>query len=359
MTTLNEVANELKKSKKKTQLIYAFNGTGKTRLSVEFKNLIDPKRDENDNVNQKKIVYYNAFTQDLFYWDNDIENDIEPKLKIQPNSFTSWIFKEQGLDREVINVFQLYINKKLEPKFNEDFSEVSFYYRGDENQTGVKISKGEESLFIWCIFYVLIKSITEAIKEKSTNEFDSLKYIFIDDPVSSLDENNIIEMAINLAELIKSTKNLKFIITTHNPLFYNLLFNELKTAEKYILKNMEDGNYIFDTQYNDSPFAYHLYLKDEVEKAIKHNQINKYHFNFLRNILEKTSTFLGYGGWKDFLSKILNNKNTKFEAVLIGFSSHSSHSSDEIKETVGYHEKILKEVIEQLNNIYCNKGKIK
>lgn len=43
MTTLNEVANELKKSKKKTQLIYAFNGTGKTRLSVEFKNLIEMK----------------------------------------------------------------------------------------------------------------------------------------------------------------------------------------------------------------------------------------------------------------------------------------------------------------------------
>ncbi|MGQ7019411.1 hypothetical protein ACOKR6_13735 [Vibrio cholerae] len=38
--TLTEIAEELKASDKKTQLIYAFNGTGKTRLSREFKELI-------------------------------------------------------------------------------------------------------------------------------------------------------------------------------------------------------------------------------------------------------------------------------------------------------------------------------
>ncbi|EKU10432.1 hypothetical protein [Campylobacter showae] len=37
--SLNEIANKLKNLNKKAQLIYAFNGTGKTRLSVEFKNL--------------------------------------------------------------------------------------------------------------------------------------------------------------------------------------------------------------------------------------------------------------------------------------------------------------------------------
>ena len=127
MKTLNEVANELKDNNKKTQLIYAFNGTGKTRLSVEFKNLIDPKREENDDFNQKHIIYYNAFTEDLFYWDNDIENDVEPKLKIQPNSFTSWIFKEQGLDREVINVFQLYIKKNLNLNLMKTFQKYLFH----------------------------------------------------------------------------------------------------------------------------------------------------------------------------------------------------------------------------------------
>lgn len=353
--TLNNIASWLKSKNKKVQLIYAFNGTGKTRLSVEFKNLIESKTDENEESDQKKIIYYNAFTQDLFYWDNDIENDTEPKLKIQPNSFTRWIFEEQGLDREVIDTFQFYVGKKLEPKFNAEYSEVFFYYRGDENQTGIKISKGEESFFIWCIFYVLVKNIIQAIKEKSTDEFNSLEYVFIDDPVSSLDENNTIDMAINLAKLIKSVENLKFIITTHNPLFYNVLYNELKSANKFVFKKNKDETYGLKEQRNDSPFSYHLYLKDELEKAIETNQIKKYHFNFLRNILEKTSTFLGYDDWRDFLSEILAKENVKYEAMITNLSSHSSHSADEIKEIVNDHENTLKDIVKSLNSIYHKK----
>ena len=41
--TLTEIAQNLKDTNKKVQLIYAFNGTGKTRLSREFKELISPK----------------------------------------------------------------------------------------------------------------------------------------------------------------------------------------------------------------------------------------------------------------------------------------------------------------------------
>lgn len=76
--TLTEISQQLKDSKKKVQLIYAFNGTGKTRLSREFKQLIAPKDDgDGDQVelSRNKILYYNAFTEDLFYWDNDLEED--------------------------------------------------------------------------------------------------------------------------------------------------------------------------------------------------------------------------------------------------------------------------------------------
>lgn len=77
----------------KVQLIYAFNGTGKTRLSREFKELIATKETEAEEQEESSIsvLYYNAFTEDLFYWDNDLLYDVEPKLKIQQNSFTNWI----------------------------------------------------------------------------------------------------------------------------------------------------------------------------------------------------------------------------------------------------------------------------
>lgn len=55
----------------KVQLIYAFNGTGKTRLSRALKNLITPKPEDGEEgePSRQKILYYNAFTEDLFYWD--------------------------------------------------------------------------------------------------------------------------------------------------------------------------------------------------------------------------------------------------------------------------------------------------
>lgn len=106
--TLDEIAQELKNNSKKVQLIYAFNGTGKTRLSKTFKQLIVPNPDE---LARNKILYYNAFTEDLFYWNNDLNEDREPKLKIQPNSFTNWVLKEQAQDQNVITYFQRYSNE--------------------------------------------------------------------------------------------------------------------------------------------------------------------------------------------------------------------------------------------------------
>lgn len=74
--SLNEIAQKLRDTDKKVLLIYAFNGVGKTRLSCEFKELISPKNPDDELEDAKiKILYYNAFTEDLFYWDNDLNED--------------------------------------------------------------------------------------------------------------------------------------------------------------------------------------------------------------------------------------------------------------------------------------------
>ena len=53
---LTEIARQLKEAKKKVQLIYAFNGTGKTRLSRDFKQLIAPKEDGSEDGDRKSVV---------------------------------------------------------------------------------------------------------------------------------------------------------------------------------------------------------------------------------------------------------------------------------------------------------------
>ena len=390
--TLTEIAQQLKDADKKVQLIYAFNGTGKTRLSREFKQLIAPKSVDNEGdeeadqpeLTRNKILYYNALTEDLFYWDNDLELDAEHKLKIQPNSFTDWVLKDQGQDRNIITNFQRYTNDKLTPRFNEEykvkgkddkditvkaFSEVTFSLEsGDDKHTGnLKISKGEESNFIWSVFYTLLEQVIGILNvaepgDRETNDFDQLEYVFIDDPVSSLDENHLIELAVDLAQLIKSNdSNVKFIITTHSPIFYNVLHNELnsddgeykkKWFDRQRMTKFDDGTYQLVNQPNDSPFSYHLYLKSELEKAIESGQLSKYHFNFLRNILEKTSTFLGYKKWGDLLPKTDDGKTNPYEARIINISSHSKHAGEEVADLTEDDKRVLRYLVNEINTMY-------
>ncbi|KAA6331707.1 hypothetical protein EZS27_019712 [termite gut metagenome] len=359
--SLREIAQQLKDANKKVQLIYAFNGTGKTRLSREFKELIAPKRTETAEEDESgvKILYYNAFTEDLFYWDNDLDADIDRKLKIQPNNFTDWVLRDQGQDTNIITHFQHYTSDKLTPLFSEDFSEVRFSFeRGnDERPENVKISKGEESCFIWSIFYSFLEQIINVLNvaetdERETNQFNDLKYVFIDDPVSSLDDNHLIELAVNVAELIKSSKSdLKFIVTTHNPLFYNVLFNETGNKTCYMLHKFDDGTYDLPEKKGDSnkSFSYHLFLMQTIEEAINTNNIQKYHFTLLRNLYEKTANFLGYPRWSDLLP---DDKQAYYNRV-IQITSHSTLSNEVVPEPTEPEKQTVKFLLEHLvNNKY-------
>lgn len=191
--SLNEIAQKLKDSPKKVQLIYAFNGTGKTRLSRNFRLLVDPKEPENENDSDIKVLYYNAFTEDLFYWDNDLDGDLDRKLKIQPNNFTSWILQDQGQAPNIITNFQHYTNDKLTPRFNEkyttkdkkgndieikSYSEVTFSIEsGDDSSIeNIKISKGEESCFVWSVYYSTLEQVIEVLNEPELDDRETDKF---------------------------------------------------------------------------------------------------------------------------------------------------------------------------------------
>ena len=80
--SLTEIAQQLQRTTHKTravaektsdvkvQLIYAFNGTGKTRLSREFKDLITPNNTDEEiadidqaELAQKNILYYSILSR--------------------------------------------------------------------------------------------------------------------------------------------------------------------------------------------------------------------------------------------------------------------------------------------------------
>jgi len=346
--SLKEIAQSLIDANKKVQLIYAFNGNGKTRLSRKFRLLVAPKtveiEDETDEHQGIKMLYYNAYTEDLFFWDNDLNADVDRKLTIRPNGFTNLalnFLKDQGQDRNIAYNFQHFTSQFITPRFSEDFSEVTFSMErgGDDSLENIKISKGEESNFIWCVFYSLIEQVVELLnipelEDRATDIFNNLEYVFIDDPISSLDENHLIELAVNLAELIKKSKGIKFIISTHNPLFYNVLYNELGLGQKkgaFMLSKNEDGSFDLDSKYGDSnkSFSYHLYLRDVIKHAIENNEVSKFHFILLRNLYEKTANFLGHEKWSDLLP---NDNRQGYVSRIMNFYSHSTLSSEEVRE---------------------------
>jgi len=360
--SLPQIAQQLKDANKKVQLIYAFNGTGKTRLSREFKQLIDPKSEDEDtqgsDLADKKILYYSAYTEDLFYWDNDLGQDAERKLKIQPNAFTKWVLEEQGQDQSITATFQHYTSDKLTPHFSTDFSSVTFSFeRGNEEQeSNIKISKGEESNFIWSFFNALLEQLISELNiaeigDRSTDVFNNLEYVFIDDPVSSLDDNHLIELAVNLAKLIKSNQSdLRFIITTHSPLFYNVLFNELNNKACYMLERFDDGSFDLAEKQGDSnqSFSYHLHLKQIIEQAIQGSTVERFHFALLRNLYEKTASFLGYSKW----SELLPDDKQLYLSRIINFTSHSSLSNEAVAQPTPAEKATVKLLLEHLKSNY-------
>jgi hypothetical protein len=359
--SLRDIAKQLRASDKTVQLIYAFNGSGKTRLSREFKNLIaleNVDEDAEDSSSRSNILYYNAFTEDLFYWNNDLEYDLAPKLLIQPNSFTDWALKDQGLDQRVIETFQRYTNDKLTPEFNAEFSEVTFSFQSgdDAPDPDIKISKGEESNFIWSLFQAIFDQVIQTLNvaeeaERDTDQFNELQYIFIDDPVSSLDENHLIQLAVSLASTVRqSTSSLKFIISTHNPLFYNVLYNEVGAKNGFILSRTVDGSFALEEKKGDSnkTFSYHLHIKNIIEQATANATVQKYHFALLRNLYEKTANFLGYPRWSDLLP---DDQKTYAKRVM-NFYPHNTLSNEEISEPTAPEREMVKFLLDHLVNNY-------
>lgn len=389
--TLKEIAQRLKDNEKKVQLIYAFNSSGKTRLSREFKGIIAPEDSEEDNSesSRNKILYYNALTEDLFYWTHDHDRSAIPKLKIQPNSFTNWILDGHGRVLDIIAIFQRYTTNLITPTFNEEYqyeradgeivkvpknSEVTFEFdftdtltkeaeaTGSERYKLVKISRSEESNFIWSVFFAMIERVVSVLNESTIgdpplNQFKDIEYIFVDDPVSSMDENHLIELAFDLARLVKSSpKHLKYIITTHNPLFFNVLRSELRNSHGFLLEKYEDGTFdlLKKKGASNRSFSYHLHIKKIVEKAIAEKKVEKYHFMLLRNLYEKTASFLGYPNWRQLLPE---DKDAYLKRVL-DYSSHRTLSSEEVRETTQRERQTVELLLKNLNRFgFFEKGK--
>jgi hypothetical protein len=90
----------------------------------------------------------------------------------------------------------------------------------------------------------------------------------------------------------------------------------------------------------------------EVQKAINEEQIKKYHFAFMRNILEKTATFLGHRHWEDLLEKMPEDTSSALASRRMNLASHSAHAGEEIVDIEEKEKKGLTDIVEYLIQTY-------
>lgn len=306
-------------------LLYANNAIGKTSLSRAIaKNILS-----NNNT-----LCYNAFFEEYFVWEKDYELDQYYMIINKYDTFVQRAIIEQGLETIINNNYRKLINKKIDINFdivNDKIEKILFSLQtGDDTSVDfIKISKAEESMFIWSVFYTILEQrLLDYLDDPDNNE---LKYIIIDDPVTSLDDEKIVTIAIqirkNIIDVINKIREndspVSFLITTHNRLFYNILFNEGKYMSKKRLYIEE--NCYFLCEQKDSPFGYHIEELKTLKKHIKDNNLNRNDFNIFRGVLEKTANFLGYGPeWDKCINKDLENRDEIIR--LINFYSHDSLS---------------------------------
>jgi wobble nucleotide-excising tRNase len=345
-TNLHELAQQLRKElkQKKFVLLYAYNGTGKTRLSVAFKDagkqLVERPFRVGDHVGQslrveelqRDTLYFNAFTEDLFHWDNDLKNDRERVLKINRDSRFFAGLGELEMDNRIRPLLSRYVDFDFLIDTTE--WEVSFSRETEINGArtvveDIKVSRGEENIFIWCFFLAIVQLVLDGAEA-----YKWVKYVYIDDPISSLDDNNAVTVAHHLAQMLTGApERVRTVISTHHVLFFNVLCNELKrNSRKYFLaRDAQSGGFRI-SETDSTPFLYHLASLVELHQAERSGALYTHHFNMMRRVMEQTASFFGYARWDECIKPEADDFNHTLYKRVIDLMSHGDYSLYEPRE---------------------------
>lgn len=351
-TDLQSLATHLRQElvKKKFILLYAYNGTGKTRLSTAFKDL-------GKRAGQADTLYFNAFTEDLFSWDNDLDGDSDRKLKINRDSHFFDGLAEMEMDTRIRPLLNRYAD--FDFKIDTDTWVVRFFRDVTTDGTvqtveNIKVSRGEENIFIWCFFLAVVQLAMD-----KAESYKWVNYIYIDDPISSLDEHNAISVANHLAQLLTTPSNpLRVIISTHHTLFFNVLFNEFgqerrnKKASDYFLSRDKtpDGYILRDT--GQTPFFHHVAILTELYEAEQSGRLFTHHFNMLRSILEKTASFHGYQHFAACIKQDADDEDGLLYQRIVNILSHGGYSLYEPREMLEENKEFFRKILHGFINRY-------
>lgn len=313
-------------------MIYAYNRTGKTRLSMEYK---DEGKRKNNGV--ADTLYFNAYTEDLFTWDNDMDGDAIRHLQLNPVSSFFNGLKDLALDETIAG----YLDRYADFDFDIEYTEWKVSFRKGESKD-IKISRGEQNIFIWCLFMAICERMLDGHVS-----YQAYKYLYIDDPISSLDDNNAISVACDLANILRRAASgqsergdaspIKIVFSSHHALFFNVMCNELGRAKgggpsiklkRYFLHRPgADGFYTLRAT-DDTPYFHHVATLAELQRAAdpKNGKLYTFHFNALRSVMEKTASFFGHPDISFCLKALKNEDDQALYNRALNLLSHGKYA---------------------------------
>jgi hypothetical protein len=348
-------------------LVYAYNRTGKTRLSMEFKDI--GKRKNNGNAD---TLYFNAYTEDLFTWDNDIENDKARGLKINQASRFFDGFKNEPLEPTIDEYLKRYADFDFDftfqevPHGNESFFRPVFVSFSKGEESNIKISRGEQNIFIWCVFMAIAEQVL-----KYPVAYPAVKHIYIDDPISSLDDNNAISVACDLAKLLRRAAHrtdqhgalapMKIVFSSHHALFFNVMCNEIggakegesKLSHKRYFVHRSNGDGVFSLRATeDTPFFHHVASLAELQLAAVPavGRLYTFHFNALRSIMEKTASFFGHADISFCLKALDSEDDRALYNRALNLLSHGKYAIHEPTEMGEDNKELFRRILVDFTN---------
>ena len=323
VTSLRDVFEEDETGKyTNCALIFAYNGTGKTRLSYDFAHY---GREEGASPH---TLYYNAYTEDLFTWDNDLENNTDHHLIINQDSALIQGLAGFNFSEPLRKYLQVFTDIDFDFHYDSENPDLPDYVvfsktLNDETFENIKISRGEERLFVWCFFRCIVDQVLGG-----NSAYKGIEYIYIDDPMSSLDDNNVITFAAQLYNVIRDSlrnekkvinsgidelRRIKFVISTHHSLFFHVMIhglsNDSKLGQFYLHRAKDSDEVILKSMSDKTPFYYNVAMMSEIQEAIFNDRLYTYHFTIMRSVMEKIAEFFGHRDYRYILDGITYKGN--------------------------------------------------
>lgn len=354
-------------------LLYAYNRTGKTRLSMEFKDEGKRKTKKNPEC-IADTLYFNAYTEDLFTWDNDLENDAARGLKINQASRFFDGFKNEPLEPTIDEYLRRYADFDFDFTFeevkqgNESFSRPVFVKFSKGGESHIKISRGEQNIFIWCVFMAICEQLL-----RYPDAYLAVKHVYIDDPISSLDDNNSIAVACDLAQLLRRAASrkdqngapapIKLVFSSHHALFFNVMCNELgrskegelKVAHKRYFLHRPNGEGAYTLRATeDTPFFHHVASLAELQMAATPGtgKLYTFHFNALRSIMEKTASFFGHTDISFCLKALIKEEDLALYNRALNLLSHGKYAIHEPTEMGEDNKDLFRRILEDFTTAF-------